>query len=76
MNIALGEGYLPLGIFEDKYYEEMSFPTRVYEENIIDDTVYNFSYQNIIQWEILHKDHDFAYHATNIFIKLCALFLT
>ena len=27
INIAPGEGYLPLGIFQDRYSEEMSFPT-------------------------------------------------
>ena len=32
INIAPSEGYVPLGIFRDKYSEEMSFPTLFYGE--------------------------------------------
>jgi hypothetical protein len=32
INIAPGEGYVPLGIFQDKYSEEMSFPSLFYGE--------------------------------------------
>lgn len=32
MNIALGEGYKPLGTFRDNYSEEMSFPTLFYRK--------------------------------------------
>jgi hypothetical protein len=27
------------------------------------------SYQTIVQWEILHKNHDFATHIPNLFFK-------
>jgi hypothetical protein len=32
INIAPAEGYMPLGIFQDRYSEEMSFPTLFYGE--------------------------------------------
>ena len=64
-----GEGYLPLGIFQDKYSEEMSFPTLFFGEKRPEDMTNNLSYQKIAKWEVLHKEHDFAYHTTNLFYK-------
>ena len=67
INIAPGEVYLPLGIFQDKYSEEMSFPTLFFGEKRPEDMTNNLSYQKIAKWEVLHKEHDFAYHTTNLF---------
>jgi hypothetical protein len=32
INIVFAKGYMPLGIFQDRYSEEMSFPTLFYGE--------------------------------------------
>lgn len=60
---------MPLGIFQDKYSEEMSFPTLFYGQARPDDITKKFTYQKIAQWELLHKDHDSAYHITHLFYK-------
>lgn len=75
INIAPAEGYMPLGIFQDKYSEEMSFPSLFYVEKRPYDIEKNFSYQKIAQWEVLHIDHDFAYHTTNLFYKVIRIIL-
>ena len=75
INIAPTEGYMPLGIFQDKYSKEMSFPSLFYGEKRPDDIEKNFSYQKIAQWEVLHIDHDFAYHTTNLFYKAIHIIL-
>lgn len=28
-----------------------------------------FTYQNICQWEVIHKNYDFSYHTNNLFYK-------
>ena len=75
INIALAEGYMPLGIFQDKYSEEMSFPSPFYGEKRPDDIEKNFSYKKIAQWEVLHIDHEFSYHTTNLFYKVICIIL-
>ena len=75
INIAPGEGYIPLGIFQDRYSEELSFPTLFYGQKRPDDVTKSFTYQKISRWEILHKDHDFAYHITNLFYKAVRIIL-
>lgn len=69
INIAPIGGYVPLGIFQDKYLEEMSFPSLCYGNKCPNDKLKNFTYQQICQWEVLHKNHAFAYHPTNLFYK-------
>ena len=53
----------------------MSFPTLFYDEKQPDDISTNFSYQKIAKWEVLHKEHDFAYHITNLFCKAVRIIL-
>ena len=48
----------------------MSFPTLFFGEKRPEDMTNNLSYQNIAKWEVLHKEHDFSYHATNLFYKV------
>ena len=69
INIAPVEGYMPLGIFQDRYSEEMSFPTFFYGEKRPEKITKKFTYQKISQWEVFHHDHDFAYNITNLFYK-------
>ena len=49
INVAPAEGYMPLGIFHDKYSEEMSFPSLFYGSKHMDDIIKNFTYQKIFQ---------------------------
>jgi len=69
INIAPVAGYVPLGIFEDKYPEEMSVPSLFYGNKRPSDLSKDSTYQKICQWEVLHKNHDFSYHYTNLFYK-------
>ena len=69
INIAPAAGYMPLGIFRAKYSEEMSFPSLFYGNKRPVEISKNFTYQKICHWEVLHKNHDFAYHTTNLFYK-------
>ena len=43
INVAPAEGYMPLGIFHDKYSKEMSFPSLFYGSKRIDDIIKNFT---------------------------------
>jgi hypothetical protein len=69
IELAPVEGKHPLGIFKDKYAEEMNFPTLFYGNPHDDDITKRFSYQKIVQWELLHASRDFSYHTTNLFFK-------
>ena len=69
IQIAPSEGFHPLGIFHDKFSEELNFPTLFYGYSQPTDVLDHFSYQNISQWELLHRSNDFSTHITNIFFK-------
>ena len=62
ISIALSQEYSPLGIFKDKYSEELNYPTLFYSHPC-DERFKKFSYNEIAGWKTLHKSHDFA---TNI----------
>ena len=47
----------------------MSFPALFFGYDQLDDVFHHFSYHKIDQWELLHKDDDFATHITNLFFK-------
>jgi hypothetical protein len=70
IEVTPAEGQCPLGIFMDKYAEEMNFPTLFYGNLRDDDIVKRFSYQKIVKWELLHASGDFSYHTTNLFFKM------
>ena len=59
----------PLGIFKDKYAEQMNLPTLFYGDARDDDITNRCSYQKIVQWELLQASGDFSYHTTNLFFK-------
>jgi exonuclease III len=69
IEVAPAEGKRPLGIFKDKFAEEMNFPTLFYGDPRDDDIVKRFSYLQIVKWELLHASGDFSYHTTNLFFK-------
>jgi hypothetical protein len=68
IEVAPAEGKHPLGIFMDRYAEEMNFTTLFYG-NVCDDENVKRSYQKIVKCEFLHGSGDFSYHTTNLFFK-------
>jgi hypothetical protein len=48
VEIAPAEGKLPLGIFKDKFAEEMNFPTLFYGYPRATDIIEQFSYHKIV----------------------------
>ena len=69
IEVAPSEGNHPLGIFKDKFAEEMNFPTLFYGDPRDTDIVKRFSYLEIVKWELLHASGDFSYHTTDLFFK-------
>jgi hypothetical protein len=48
VEIALAEGQRPLGIFKDKFAEEMNFPTLFYGDPHGTDITKRFNYHKIV----------------------------
>ena len=46
------EHFSPLGIFQDKYSEELNFPTHLFGFNRPEDILERFSYQHVAKWEL------------------------
>ncbi|XP_059070801.1 uncharacterized protein LOC131860407 [Cryptomeria japonica] len=69
LEIAPAQDNCPIGIFQDKYAEEMNFPTLFFGSARDDDITKRFTYQKIAQWELLTSHRQFAYHTTNLFFK-------
>ena len=69
IEITPSEGFSLLSVFQDHHSEEMNFPTLFFRFAHPSDIVQCFSYLKIAQWDLLHKDDDFAMHITNIFFK-------
>jgi hypothetical protein len=66
--IAPGKHFHPLSLFKDKHLEEQNFPTLFYGHPRY--FFESFSYQQIVQWELLHKSRDFSTNISNHFSKL------
>jgi len=64
------KGQRLLGIFKEKYAEEMSFPTVFFGDPRDNDIVEIFHYQKITQWELMQYSSDFSYHTSNLFFKM------
>ena len=72
--VAPSENYHLIGIFKNKYSEELNFPTLFYKYPQNQKIYDNFSYHDVVKWELLYKNHDFARNIQNIFfkaIKIC-----
>jgi hypothetical protein len=51
--IASSQGFHPLSLFKNKHFEKRNFPTLLYGQ--LQQFHEGFSYQQIAQWELLHK---------------------
>ena len=69
VEIAPAEEQRPLGIFKDKFAEEMNFPTLFYGDPHTRDIIEWSSCHKIVRWELLHSSSDFSCHITNLFFK-------
>ena len=69
LEVAPTEGQRPLGIFKEKYAEEMNFPVLFYGYPRDEDIVDRFSYKKLVKWELHHASGDFSTHTTNLFFK-------
>ncbi|XP_070567274.1 uncharacterized protein [Ptychodera flava] len=67
---APGEGNRPLGIFQDKYSEELSFPTIYCGQPRPSERLIPVSYSTLCKWEMRHKDRRVAKSVPNIFFKV------
>ncbi|KAJ8043552.1 hypothetical protein HOLleu_10686 [Holothuria leucospilota] len=66
--LAPSEGNHPLGLFQDKYSEELAFPTLFCGQPRNENNV-KVHYSDICKWELRHKDRRFAKCVPNIFFK-------
>jgi hypothetical protein len=69
VEIAPAEVHRPLGIFKDKFTEEMNFQTLFYGDALGTDMIERFSYHKIVRWELLHSSDCFSCHITIFFFK-------
>ncbi len=60
-------------VFQDIHYEEFKFPTLFFGQSHKNQGN-KMPYQIIAQWELLHKNHDFATHIPNLFLKVINVF--
>jgi hypothetical protein len=58
--------FKPLGLFQDPHCEELNFPTLFFGQPCSNQGI-KMSYQMIAQWELFHKNHNFATHIPNLF---------
>ncbi|KAJ8017840.1 hypothetical protein HOLleu_44503 [Holothuria leucospilota] len=65
---APSEGNHPLGLFQDKYCEELAFPTLFCGQPRNKNNV-KVHYSEVCKWELRHKDRRFAKCVPNIFFK-------
>jgi hypothetical protein len=66
--VAPSEHFKPLDLFQDIHYEELKCSTLFFGQPHSNQGT-KMSYQTIVQWELLHKNHDFATHIPNLFFK-------
>jgi hypothetical protein len=67
--VAPSQDFKPLGLFQDPHCEEVNFPTLFFGQPCNNQGIKMYD-QMIVQWELLHKNHNFATHIPNLFFKL------
>jgi hypothetical protein len=69
VTMAPSQDVKPLGLFQDPHCEELNFLTLFFEQPRSNQGI-KMSHQMIVQWELLHKNHNFATHIPNLFSKI------
>jgi hypothetical protein len=70
ITMALGQDYKPLRLFQDQSNKECNYFTLFFGMSQKPSILAKFQYQDIVQWELMHKDHQFAKHIQNLFFKV------
>ncbi len=66
--MAPSQDFKPLGLFQDPHCEELNFPTLFFGQPHSNQGIKCLT-QMIVQWELLHKNHNFAPHIPNLIFK-------
>ncbi len=74
-SIAPSQDFHPLGLFRDNHLEELNFPTLFYGHPQSLTISKKLSYQQITQWELLHKSTYFSINISNLFLKATEVFI-
>jgi hypothetical protein len=64
-SITPNQNFHPFSLFKNIHSEELNFPTLLYGQPW--QIFKGFSYQQIAQWELLHKSRDFSTDISNLF---------
>jgi hypothetical protein len=67
--VALGKGYKLFGFFQDLNGEKCNYRTLFFGMLKKPAILAKFRYQDIAQWELMHKEHSFVRHIPNLFFK-------
>jgi hypothetical protein len=65
VTVTPSQDFKPLGLFQDPHYEKLIFPTLSFGQSCTNQGI-KMSYQMIVQWEFLCKNHNFATHIPNL----------
>ena len=68
-NVAPSEGFSPLGLFTDKFCEELCFPQLFFGEPRKYRDIATKHYQIISKWELTHQSRKFSLNIENLFFK-------
>ncbi len=74
VTMAPSQNFKPLGLFQDPHCEELKFLTLFFGQLHSNQGI-KMSYQMIVQWELLHKNHNFATHIPNLFSKVIKILI-
>jgi len=66
--ISPSQNFHPLHLFKNKHSKKINFPTLFYMQP--QQFSKGFSYQQIVQWELLYKSGVFPTNILNMFLKL------
>jgi hypothetical protein len=75
ITMALGHDHKPFELFQDPNSEECNYPTLFFKMLKKPSILAKFRYQNIIPWELVHKEHCFPLHIPNLFFKTIKVFI-
>jgi hypothetical protein len=69
ITMAPSQDYKPLGLFQDQNSKKCKYPTLFFGVSQKPSILAKILYQDIAQWELMHKDHRFVRHIPNIFLS-------
>jgi len=67
--VAFGQGYKLFGFLQDLNSKKYNYRTLLFGMFKKPTILAKFRYQDITQWELMHKEHSFARHILKLFFK-------